>query len=307
MRASFLLEIYLGATTNQPARREWCAARTSHPLLSSLTMLAWEQQETFGPAAPAAHGHTTTLLGKHKSSRLVVFGGQGQDNSMYAAPEPNGTRKNAVRQHPTRTNPTLGRLGDTYVLDLASWTWRHVPYGQDSARPARRAFHSATAVEGRVVLFGGAARREGAPEIYYQDTWLYVDDDRTWHEAWAGKVATAHGPHQPLHATCSSRTPHRVTCARQRRRATCAAALHRTATCGGATFPVWPHRKEVEMAGNVPAGRAAHSACLIEPGGSIVVFGGTNGQRPFDELWLLHVHSSRREPARPYPEPEPER
>ena len=47
------------------------------------------------------------------------------------------------------------------------------------------------------------------------------------------------------------------------------------------------------MAGSVPAGRAAHSACLIEPGGSIVVFGGTNGQRPFDELWLLHVGSSR--------------
>ncbi len=46
------------------------------------------------------------------------------------------------------------------------------------------------------------------------------------------------------------------------------------------------------MAGTVPAGRAAHSACLIEPG-SIVVFGGTNGQRPFDELWLLHLHSSR--------------
>ena len=52
-------------------------------------MLAWEQQETIGPAAPAAHGHTTTLLGKNKSSRLVVFGGQGQDNSMCAAaPEP---------------------------------------------------------------------------------------------------------------------------------------------------------------------------------------------------------------------------
>ena len=83
------------------------------------------------------------------------------------------------------------RLGDTYVLELASWTWRQVPYGQGSA-PARRAFHSATAVEGRVVLFGGAARREGAPEIYYQDTWLYMDDDRTWREAWAGKVATAH-------------------------------------------------------------------------------------------------------------------
>eukprot|EP00964_Phaeocystis_antarctica_P115068 scaffold79023_cov30-Phaeocystis_antarctica.AAC.1 len=54
----------------------------------SLPMLAWEQQDTIGPAAPAAHGHTTTLLGKHKSSRLVVFGGQGQDNSMYAALEP---------------------------------------------------------------------------------------------------------------------------------------------------------------------------------------------------------------------------
>jgi hypothetical protein len=52
------------------------------------------------------------------------------------------------------------------------------------------------------------------------------------------------------------------------------------------------------MAGTVPAGRAAHSACLIEPGGSIVVFGGTNGQRPFDELWLLHVHSSRWEQLR---------
>ena len=47
------------------------------------------------------------------------------------------------------------------------------------------------------------------------------------------------------------------------------------------------------MAGAVPAGRAAHSACLIEPGGSIVVFGGTNGQRPFDELWLLHVEASK--------------
>ena len=32
--------------------------------------------------------------------------------------------------------------------------------------------------------------------------------------------------------------------------------------------------------------------------GSIVVFGGTNGQRPFDELWLLHVHSSKWEQAR---------
>ena len=52
------------------------------------------------------------------------------------------------------------------------------------------------------------------------------------------------------------------------------------------------------MAGSVPAGRAAHSACLIEPGGSIVVFGGTNGQRPFDELWLLHVGSSRWEQLR---------
>ena len=52
------------------------------------------------------------------------------------------------------------------------------------------------------------------------------------------------------------------------------------------------------MAGGVPAGRAAHSACLIEPGGSIVVFGGTNGQRPFDELWLLHVGSSRWEQLR---------
>ena len=124
-----------------------------------------------------------------------------------------------------------GRLGDTYVLDLASWTWRQVQYGQGSARPARRAFHSATAVDGRVVLFGGAARREGAAEVYYQDTWLYVDADRTW--------------------------------------------------------------REVEMAGAVPAGRAAHSACLIEPGGSIVVFGGTNGQRPFDELWLLHVEASK--------------
>ena len=52
------------------------------------------------------------------------------------------------------------------------------------------------------------------------------------------------------------------------------------------------------MAGSLPAGRAAHSACLIEPGGSIVVFGGTNGQRPFDELWLLHVGSSRWEQLR---------
>tara|TARA_B100000795_G_scaffold221602_1_gene176303 strand:- start:861 stop:1190 length:330 start_codon:yes stop_codon:yes gene_type:complete len=93
------------------------------------------------------------------------------------------------------------------VLDLASWTWRQVPYGQGSARPARRAFHSATAVEGRVVLFGGAARREGAPEIYYQDTWLYVDDYRTWREAWAGKVATPEGlctpPAAPVRPTGS--------------------------------------------------------------------------------------------------------
>ena len=150
-------------------------------------MLAWEQQVTYGPAAPAAHGHTTTLIGKNKSSRLVVFGGQGQDNSMCVAPEP-------MHAPPTpKPDPTqhYRRLGDTYVLELASWTWRQVPYGQGSA-PARRAFHSATAVEGRVVLFGGAARREGAPEIYYQDTWLYMDDDRTWREAWAGKVATAH-------------------------------------------------------------------------------------------------------------------
>ena len=111
---------------------------------------------------------------------------------MCAAPNPPPstcthllTSNEERRAHP-------GRLGDTYVLDLASWTWRQVPYSQGSARPARRAFHSATAVEGRVVLFGGAARREGAPEIYYQDTWLYVDDDRTWREAWAGKVATTH-------------------------------------------------------------------------------------------------------------------
>ena len=54
------------------------------------------------------------------------------------------------------------------MLDLASWTWRQVQYGQGAARPARRAFHSATAVEGRVLLFGGAARREGAAEVYYQ-------------------------------------------------------------------------------------------------------------------------------------------
>ena len=70
-----------------------------------------------------------------------------------------------MRQHPTQLP---GRLSDTYVLDLASWTWRQVQYGQSAARPARRAFHSATAVEGRVLLFGGAARREGAAEVYYQ-------------------------------------------------------------------------------------------------------------------------------------------
>ena len=56
--------------------------------------LAWVRQETVGPAAPAAHGHTTTLLGKHKSSRLVVFGGQGQDNSMCGP-----LRSNPFHQH----------------------------------------------------------------------------------------------------------------------------------------------------------------------------------------------------------------
>ena len=161
--------------------------RAAPRFASCSPMLAWEQQVTYGPAAPAAHGHTTTLIGKNKSSRLVVFGGQGQDNSMCVAPEPMHTLP-TPKPDPTQH---YRRLGDTYVLELASWTWRQVPYGQGSA-PARRAFHSATAVEGRVVLFGGAARREGAPEIYYQDTWLYMDDDRTWREAWAGKVATAH-------------------------------------------------------------------------------------------------------------------
>jgi len=58
------------------------------PYAASLRMLAWKRQETIGPAAPAAHGHTATLLGKNESSRLVVFGGQGQDNSMYAGTHP---------------------------------------------------------------------------------------------------------------------------------------------------------------------------------------------------------------------------
>ena len=266
-------------------------------------MLAWEQQVTYGPAAPAAHGHTTTLIGKNKSSRLVVFGGQGQDNSMCVAPEP-------MHTPPTpKPDPTqhYRRLGDTYVLELASWTWRQVPYGQGSA-PARRAFHSATAVEGRVVLFGGAARREGAPEIYYQDTWLYMDDDRTWREAWAGKVATAPRLTAATAAgTPSSPPPRRVACTCQRGRAACTGCTHagHVAPCrevqGGAgrrACPRCTRRKPVDMAGSVPAGRAAHSACLIEPGGSIVVFGGTNGQRPFDELWLLHVGSSRWEQLR---------
>ena len=142
------------------------------------------------------------------------------------------------------------------MLELASWTWRQVPYGQGSA-PARRAFHSATAVEGRVVLFGGAARREGAPEIYYQDTWLYMDDDRTWREAWAGKVATA----PRLRAATAAGTPGSLRPAGWHAPAS-AGALRAQAAHMPAPWPRAGRCREVQGG----AGRCSSSStCTVQP------------------------------------------
>ena len=62
--------------------------------------MPWVNQDTHGPAPLPAHGHTATLLGAtHERSKLVVFGGQGEDNAV---------------------------LGETHVLELGTWTWSHV-------------------------------------------------------------------------------------------------------------------------------------------------------------------------------------
>lgn len=168
----------------------------------------WVRQDTHGPAPLPGHGHTATLLGAtHKKSKLVVFGGQGEDNDM---------------------------LGETHILELGTWTWRHVQTnGPDTVKPPRRAFHTATAIEAnRILLFGGATKRNDTEELYFNDTWLFVDEDRRW--------------------------------------------------------------SEVEVAGTAPERRGAHTACLLESSGSrtVAIFGGTNGQKPFDDLWLLHIQSS---------------
>jgi len=90
-------------------------------------MLAWEQQVTYGPAAPAAHGHTTTLIGKNKSSRLVVFGGQGQDNSMCVAPEP------------MHTPPTPKPAQPNIIAGWATPTCSNWPAGPGGRCPTARA------------------------------------------------------------------------------------------------------------------------------------------------------------------------
>ena len=60
----------------------------------------WVRQDTYGAAPLPGHGHSATLLGAtHKKSKLVVFGGEGEDNHM---------------------------LGETHILELGTWTWRRV-------------------------------------------------------------------------------------------------------------------------------------------------------------------------------------
>ena len=103
---------------------------------------------------PPRHGHSATAL--HR--RLYIFGGKG-----------------------ARVSEVDGEyLNDMHVLDPETWAWKEIA-GRSRVIPPARAFHSASAIDDRIIIFGGACA-EGTTDDFNcrNDVWSFKLDVREW-------------------------------------------------------------------------------------------------------------------------------
>eukprot|EP00741_Cyanophora_paradoxa_P009104 tig00000145_g8816.t1 len=116
-----------------------------------LRRMAWYEAQCSGKPPSPRCGHTASLVGR----RLVVFGGGGQEDCEARF------------------------FSDTHLLDTDSMAWSVAELGPGSGPPpSPRRAHTATAVAGRVLVFGGGGGEAGGD--LYNDLHLFDLDGMRW-------------------------------------------------------------------------------------------------------------------------------
>ncbi|KAF1332509.1 Tpr repeat protein, partial [Globisporangium splendens] len=101
--------------------------------------LTWEQVPQVGPWPSGRDGHTMCLLSN--SSKLVLFGGNGQKNE--------------------------DKMNDTWVLDTATGTWDELICGGDIPPP--RSYHTAHIIGSYMFVIGGRMQDTEDSNVYMLD------------------------------------------------------------------------------------------------------------------------------------------
>jgi hypothetical protein len=236
----------------------------------------------YGPAP--RYGHSAAFAAGH----LVVFGGQAGGgkvfNDAWAFDPVHGAwvQLKAGARHPAArsgaSGTTIGsaltishgagasrNFDDTWAL-AGAWT-QVTP--KSGPRPGARSLHRAVYLPGltRMLLFGGRSAHG-----LLEDTWLYDPTVLAW-----TKLAIPGPPPRAAFAAAATKN---------------AAYLFGGAGARGALKDVWSfdgHTWQTQRpAGTPPRARGGVEGALVS-GPGMVVFGGTDGTREFDDFWELEL------------------
>jgi hypothetical protein len=170
-----------------------------------------------------------------------------------------------------------GRVDDTWQFDLASPAWANISPAAGDKRPTKRALIDGVwdTRKRRLLIYGGQS--DDAP--YLDDLWGWIPEIADWQQI-------AREPRPSARAMYSNVYDDAQT----------AAYLFGGRTSDGPVNDTWVYFADGENwiqgtpTGQVPNARYGHDAA-IAPGGSIFIFGGTDGTATFDDLWRLEIGS----------------
>jgi dynein heavy chain len=266
-------------------------AVVSFESLMEAPTLSWEKIKPVSGAPPAARsGHTMTMVGE----KLYIFGGCGLGQGV---------------------GHLAGTTGDMYVFDTGSQKWASVT-PKSSEKPQARWHHTATAVDRKIVVFGGFQDNTKR----YNDVWVFDTHTLKWSQPIKLRSESEISGGGQMNNPKISRTP-------QPRGEHAACQIKgQVYIFGGYGGPDWSRRdfndlygldtmswswdvvnsgnqgkKEVEDEDNsdsdyepeiFPDPRAAHTLSALGED-KLVLFGGWNSRNQYSDVWIFTLETKR--------------